>query len=79
MAVLATGAVLAAGVPGTVVGPAARVIFIHLWFLPGNLLLAVLTPRLVAAHRGRLPVLALSPSCRASWGSSALAGRRCTG
>lgn len=53
VAVFATGAVLAAGVPGSVVGPAARVIFIHLWFLPVYLLLALLTPALVAAHRRR--------------------------
>jgi peptidoglycan/LPS O-acetylase OafA/YrhL len=51
VAVLATSAVLLAGVPGAVVGPAARVIFIHLWFLAVYLLMAVLTPALVAAHR----------------------------
>ena len=57
--VLAVSAALTAGVPGAEVGEAGWLVALHLWFLPVYLLLAALTPALLAAHRRwglRVPV-----------------------
>jgi peptidoglycan/LPS O-acetylase OafA/YrhL len=51
VAAVAAGAALLAGMPGPGVGAAARFAVLHLWFLPVYLLLAALTPALLAAHR----------------------------
>jgi hypothetical protein len=45
--------VLLAGVPRAEVGEAAWLVALQLWFLPVYLLLAALTPALLAAHRRR--------------------------
>ncbi|HET9082333.1 MAG TPA: acyltransferase family protein [Trebonia sp.] len=49
--VLAASAALLAGVPGAEVGEAGWLVALQLWFLPVYLLLAALTPALLAAHR----------------------------
>ena len=49
--VLAASAALLAGVSGTEVGEAGWLVALQLWFLPVYLLLAALTPALLAAHR----------------------------
>jgi fucose 4-O-acetylase-like acetyltransferase len=58
--VLAISAALLAGVPGAEVGEAGWLVALQLWFLPVYLLLAALTPALLAAHRRwglRVPVV----------------------
>ncbi len=58
--VLAVSAALLAGVPGAEVSEAGWLVALHLWFLPVYLLLAALTPALLAAHRRwglRVPVV----------------------
>ena len=49
--VLAVSAALLAGVPAAEVGEAGWLVALQLWFLPVYLLLAALTPALLAAHR----------------------------
>lgn len=48
---LAVSVALLAGVPGSEVGEAGWLVALQLWFLPVYLLLAALTPPLLAAHR----------------------------
>lgn len=48
---LAASAALLAGVPGAEVSEAGWLVALQLWFLPVYLLLAALTPALLAAHR----------------------------
>jgi fucose 4-O-acetylase-like acetyltransferase len=58
--VLAVSAALLAGVPGAEVGEAGWLVALQLWFLPVYLLLAALTPALLAAHHRwglRVPVV----------------------
>ena len=57
---LAASVALLAGAPGGEVGEAGWLVALHLWFLPVYLLLAALTPPLLAAHRRwglRVPVV----------------------
>jgi len=49
--VLTASCALLAGAPGAEVGEAAWLVALQLWFLPVYLLLAALTPALLAAHR----------------------------
>ena len=58
--VLAVSAARLAGVPGAEIGEAGWLVALQLWFLPVYLLLAALTPVLLAAHRRwglRVPVV----------------------
>ena len=71
---LAASAALLAGAPSGEVGEAGWLIALHLWFLPVYLLLAALTPPLLAAHRRwglRVPVVM---ACGAALVSAGVAG-----
>ena len=71
--VLAASAALLAGVPGTEVGEAGWLVALQLWFLPVYLLLAALTPALLAAHRRwglRVPIVMAAAAALVSAGVS---------
>lgn len=69
--VLAASAALLAGVPGAEVGEAGWLVALQLWFLPVYLLLAALTPALLAAHHRwglRVPVVMAAAAALVSAG-----------
>ena len=69
--VLAASAARLAGVPGAEVGEAGWLVALQLWFLPVYLLLAALTPALLAAHRRwglRVPVVMAAAAALVSVG-----------